>query len=251
MDDHKEYEISMEPIPRELEEISRKEIAYSTFPNIKSANEILMHWDTYSNRILRAPDGRVLVTCHTNMHDVDAKMIEWWFGWHINASSRYRLWHPKAHLKAEVKDDRSHYKSDRDKYIDNISYVDEYIGGKTMRLAIAFIDPADVGLEIDYRLGETAICAHTSDRVLKGDAGSLIHMIVPTVGGCEMRSIFWLGELNLKWPIIGRILKPIINTTLIRKFFVNDKLATDLFRHCAEEMSHLARFLPKLCNDKR
>ena len=74
-------------------------------------------------------------------------------------------------------------------------------------------------------------------------------MIVPTVGGCEMRSVFWLGDLNLKWPIVGRVLKPLINTRLIRKFFVNDKLAADLFTHCAEEMKHLSRFLPQLYHD--
>jgi len=243
-----QYKLDMQPLPENMETAIANGIEQSDFPSVESAVEIFDHWKYYSNRILRSKDGRVLVTCTTDMPSVTPAMIDWWFGWHLPETERYQLWHPKAHIKATIDDARSQLTNDREKYIGNVSHVDEYIGKELAYLAIAFFHPQEIGMEHIYADGGTAICARTSDRKINGEGGQLVHLLVPTENGCEMRSVFWLGDLTLKWPIIGRLLTPLMNTARVRNFFIKDHMPLDLLRHCAEEMNHLARFLPDLYN---
>ena len=72
------------------------------------------------------------------------EMIDWWFGWHIASTERYKLWHPQAHFFAQPRYDLSGVAglSDRERYVGNTSWVDEYIGPIPSRLAITFDDPA-------------------------------------------------------------------------------------------------------------
>ena len=57
-----------------------------------------------------------------------------------SATARYKLWHPDAHLCSAVAEDRSRDRAltDRQRYIGNVSYVDEYLGGTVHRLAVPF-----------------------------------------------------------------------------------------------------------------
>ena len=57
-------------------------------------------------------------------------MIDWWFGWHLARTERYKLRHPQAHFFAQPRLDLSDAPglTDRERYIDNTSWVDEYIG---------------------------------------------------------------------------------------------------------------------------
>jgi DAPG hydrolase PhiG domain len=68
-----------------------------------------------------------------------------------------------------------------------------------------------------------------------------------TANGTEMRSRFWLGDVDEspKGPI-GRLLTPIMNTPFMRRRNIPDTLGRDLLLHCAEEMRHLAKILPEL-----
>lgn len=196
-------------------------------------------------RAVRAPDGRVRVTCCTDLPGVTPAMIDWWFGWHLPSSARYRLWHPAAHVKAVVRDDRSARAQGRERYIGNESYVDEYIGRSLRRLTIAFVEPAAFGF--DARASDAVtICANTSDRLLGGQGGSLVHHVVGTPGGAQMRSGFWLGEIRHRVPLIDQGLGGLLNTRAMRRLIVPDRMALDLLQHCGEEMNHLARFLPCL-----
>ncbi len=236
----------MLPIPARIESALRQGVVRGAFPEITCASQVFAEWGQYSDRVIRAETGHIMVACTTDLPGVTPQMIDWWFGWHLLESERYRLWHPLAHVRARVKEDRSKLGSNRRRYIGNVSYVDEYIGKKLMHLAIAFFDPEEIGLSHVYEASATAICARTSDRVLNVDAGHLVHLVSPTSTGSEMKSVFWLGDLNPKWPLVGALIKPVLNTETIRKFFVTNSMATDLLRHCAEEMNHLPRFLPAL-----
>lgn len=240
------FMMEMSPIPGHLDDAIRKGVVRGSFPEASLAAEVFQQWDQYADQVIRADNGQILVTCTTALPGVTPSMIDWWFGWHLTDSDRYRLWHPKAHVKCRVKEDRSAWVHDREKYIGNVSYVDEYIGRKLRRLAIAFLAPEEFGLGNIDKTGATAVCARTSDRLPDADAGHLIHLVSPTASGSQMRSAFWLGHLNLNWPVIGPLLKPVLNTKFIRRFFVSDRMALELFRHCAEEMHHLPRFLPAL-----
>ncbi len=195
--------------------------------------------------VVRAPDGRVRVLCCTDLPGVEPAMIDWWFGWHLPSSARYRLWHPAAHVKAVVREDRSARVQGRERYIGNESYVDEYIGRSLKRLTIAFVEPALFGFDAASPDAVT-ICATTSDRLLGGQGGCLVHHVVRTPGGAQMRSGFWLGEVRHSIPLIDRGLGGLLNSSPVRRLIVPDRMALDLLQHCGEEMNHLARFLPGL-----
>jgi hypothetical protein len=130
-------------------------------------------------------------------------MIDWWFGWHGVETERYRLWHPQAHLFAQMRYERtvSTGLTNRERFIGNTSYVDEYIGPSIFRLAITFQEPRDFGLDQDS-FGDagvsTAICARVGFSDKPVDSGYLVHLVRETTDGCEMRSRFWLGEPHLR-----------------------------------------------------
>lgn len=247
--DMEPYMIAMQPIPDRLEKAIAKGVVPGEFPSWSEAGTVFENWERYADRVTRAKDGRVLVTCATDMPGVTPQMIDWWFGWHVSDTQRYKLWHPTAHTWTRAKENRDHFENDRAKYIGNVSYVNEYIGGSHKRLAIAFHKPEAFGISDIYEKSGTAICARTSDRFLKSEGGALVHLIIPTDDGCRMYSSFWLGEIVPHWPVIRWLLKPVLNTATIRKMIISDKMAIDLLRHCAEEMNHMPRFLPQLYGD--
>ena len=145
-----------------------------------------------------------------------------------------------------MKEDRSLLDDDRARYVGNTSYVDETIGAAMTRLAIEFHDPQSFGFQdLDAR-GATAICARTVDRTLRSEGGCLVHLIVPTPSGAETRSAFWLGELQSRVPLMGALITALVNRHAVRTRAIPDRILLDLFQHCAEEMNHLAKFLPQL-----
>ena len=83
------------------------------------------------------------------MPGVTAAMWDWWFGWLGGDSSRYKLWCPDANQFIAVGDDSSGDRSltDRQRYVGNVSYADEYLGGILHRLTIRFVDPARLGFD--------------------------------------------------------------------------------------------------------
>jgi DAPG hydrolase PhiG domain len=243
------FKLPMNAIPAHMAQAVQRGVQTGTFPDSVDAPSLFANWADFSDRVIRSPNGCVLVTCTTALPHVSPAMVDWWFGWHLPVAERYKLWHPLAHQNARVKENRQHLQNDRDRYIGNVSHVDEYIGKRLMRLSIAFFSPAEIGLQNIYAEGATAICARTTDRMLAGEGGTLIHLVRPTNSGSEMRSAFWLGQINLKWPLIGPLLKPILNTSDLRKVIVSDHMAVDLLQHCTEEMNHLPRFLPSLYAD--
>lgn len=152
-------------------------------------------------------------------------------------------------MRARVAEDRSAQGDDRARYVGNQSHVDEYIGAQFMRLTIAFLDPAEFGLADYVRNGAAVICARTSARVWRTGLGGVIHLIIPGAQGSEMRSVFWLGEFSLDWPLAGPLFEAVLNTGPGRRTLISNTTAMDLYRHCAEEMNHIPRFLPRLYAD--
>ena len=66
-----------------------------------------------------------------------------------------------------------------------------------------------------------------------------------TLGG------FWLGALKHCNRAVDRLLGRLLNSPPLRRLIISDRMALDLLRHCAEEMNHLAAFLPALYADAR
>jgi hypothetical protein len=245
--DLRPYQLSIAPMPAAARAVHEQGVHAREFPLVDQALRVLLHEHAaYPDSVSRAADGTALILCTTDLPGVTPAMVDWWFGWHLPESERYKLWHPKAHLKAVVKEDRSHLASDRARYVGNTSFVDEYIGEHLTKLAIEFHEPASFGVTGLDALGATAICARTADRVLSSEGGCLVHLIVPTPRGSEMRSAFWLGQITNRLPVVGSLISALVNRRYVRERVIPDRFLLDLFQHCSEEMNHLAKFLPAL-----
>ncbi|MDX6740638.1 DAPG hydrolase family protein [Actinocorallia sp. A-T 12471] len=209
----------------------------------------------------RLPGGVVMVAVHTPMPDVTAAMWDWWFGWHGRETARYKLWHPDAHQYTGLGEDRSADRTltDRQRYVGNVSYVDEYVGGRLQRLAIRFVDPEKMG--IAPAPATTHICARVTLSAHPVAIGWLVHQVRPTGEGSEMRSRFFLGDAaTLRLP--GRALPPgpaarlltspagrAVGGALVPKAaprLMPADTGGAMIHHCAAEMNHLAGFLPRL-----
>lgn len=191
----------------------------------------------------RPADGSIRVFCLTQMPGVTPMMWDWWFGWHGCEAQRYRLWHPKAHIDARWADGRAD-----ESYIGRTSLITEYLGPRIAKGAIGFVRPAAMGLD-EARLaaqGEVAICARVGipGTALKG--GWLLHHLRPVEGGSEMRSRMWMGGENTAIGDdpgvlargVARAIRPVAGRLL--------PSPADLLVHNAQEMAHLAGFLPAL-----
>jgi hypothetical protein len=194
------------------------------------------------------PNGQVWVACLTDMPGVRPYMWDWWFGWHSSQSARYKLWHPDAHASAALKEDRTLTPglSDKERYVGNVSYVDEYIGPHLEQLAIAFDDPVAAGFPKQALTG-TLVYGRVGSSIAPIDLGYLCHQVRPTKNGCEMRSRFFLNDIGFHTPdlveaacALGRGLAPLPQLPFDSAF------GADLLQHCGAEMHHLSTFLPKL-----
>lgn len=210
----------------------------------------------------RLDDGTSLVCVLTKMPGVTADMWDWWMAWHSVETPRYKLWYPDAHQFVAWADDRSADRSltNRQRYVDNVSFVDEYIGGAMTRLSIHFIDKARLGFS--ERPGHTVICGYGSMPAAPIGIGRIFHQVRPTEDGCEMRSRFFLGgpleihdfpasiyENKLAAGLLGfKPVQPLLRPVLERVASRNlpPQFQTDMLFHCASEMNHLATFLPQL-----
>ena len=178
-------------------------------------------------------DSGLQVSVRTDMPGVAPEMWTWWFGWHGSDSRRYKLWHPRAHVSAQWSDDGGD-----GSYIGRTSLVQEYLGSSFSRPAIQFAEPSTLGLKPDA----VAICARLGSAAIPVDVGWLIHHVRPTPEGAEMRSRFWMGgrhvALRAGKSLADRALRPFAARQLPDP--------RDLMVHCAQEMNHLAGFLPAL-----
>lgn len=178
--------------------------------------------------------GGFQVSVRTDMPGVTPAMWDWWFGWHGSDSRRYKLWHPRAHVSARWADDGG------DGWLGRTSIIEEYLGSAYAKAAISFVEPSVLGLG---GLGDDlAVCARLGSNELPVDIGWFVHHVRATADGAEMRSRFWMGG-----PYIGARNGNRLAGTVIRPIaahWLPDP--RDLMVHCAQEMNHLAGFLPDL-----
>lgn len=229
-------------------------IAEEYFPPLAaSPASLLGDAPVVENGFCFAADGSMRVAERTEMHGVTPEMVDWWFGWHSDSPDRYKMWFPPAHVHACWLADPPATARGRARYLDHTSIVDEYLGSNMVRAAIRFISPQSLGYH-DPALADpqaaTMICARTGLADMPVDLGYLVHQVRRTDYGCEMRSRFWLGgpyvsgRGGLAGAVLGK-LAPLAAT-------LTESDARALLVHCAQEMRHLADFLPALhaaCKD--
>ena len=193
-------------------------------------------------------DGSVQVAVLTKMPNVSPEMWAWWFGWHGDLSNKYKLWHPKMHVSAAWEDGQG----DNGQYIGRTSMIEEYIvPNKLEKANIRFISPTELGFQakdIADTNKNVFICARLGYTHYPIDFGYLVHHIRHTEGGAEMRSRFFMGGKHIQLRMRGW-LPNALSKLLQRVVRLPKEQAPHLLRHCAEEMSHLAAFLPKIYAD--
>ena len=180
-------------------------------------------------------DGGIQVSVRTDMPGVEPAMWAWWFGWHGTDSRRYKLWHPRAHVSAHWSDDGGD-----GSYVGRTSIVEEYLGSSYAKPAIQFVAPSTVGMHDTG--ADVAICARLGSSDLPVDVGWLIHQVRSTPGGAEMRSRFWMGGEHVAVRRGNRLADAAVRPVAARQL----PDPRDLLVHCAQEMNHLAGFLPAL-----
>ena len=185
----------------------------------------------------RLRDGGIQVSACTDMPGVTPQMWTWWFGWHGSDARRYKLWHPRAHVSARWDD------ADGDgHYVGRTSLIEEYIGSAFTKGAISFVEPSALGLD-PARLGEgIAVCARLGSSELPVDIGWFVHHVRPTAAGSEMRSRFWMGGRHVAVRRGNRLADRAVRPVAARQL----PDPRDLLVHCAQEMNHLAGFLPAI-----
>ena len=223
------------------------------FP-ITEANQLLEPgYLPLENGFTRLDNGQLFVSILTRMPGVTGKMIDWWFGWHYMETQRYKLWHPRAHLlnRADRMIGDNPGMSDREKYLHNPNYVSEYVGGESIDIVISFSDPSelfDVSRFEEAKI-DTAICGTVGFQNKPVNFGVLIHLIRETDEGCEMRSRFWLGKVEIQGVPTSGILNKITSSKFVAGHAASNELGREMLVHCAMEMNHLASFLPDLYAD--
>ncbi|WP_156686960.1 DAPG hydrolase family protein [Mycobacterium sp. Marseille-P9652] len=194
-------------------------------------------------------DGSLQVSVRTDMPGVTPPMWAWWFGWHGCDTRRYKLWHPRAHLSAAWRDgsadERDAGRRGDRRYVGRCSLISEYIGSSLLRAAIQFVAPSAMGLPADGG-DAVAICARLGSGDAPVDIGWFVHHVRSTPSGAEMRSRFWMGGPHIavrNGPgVASRAIRPIAS----RIIGSPEVMARNLLVHCAQEMNHLAGFLPEL-----
>lgn len=191
-------------------------------------------------------DGGLRVSARTDMPGVTPAMWDWWFGWHGSDARRYKLWHPRAHVSAQWKDDSritgSAGRGTDGRYVGRTSLVQEYIGSDYAKIGISFVEPSVLGIDPAALGDSVAVCARVGSIELPVDIGWLVHYIRPTAGGSEMRSRFWKGGPHVAVRGGNRLTDNAVRLLVARQL----PDPRDLIVHCAQEMNHLAAFLPAL-----
>lgn len=91
------YRLPLAPMPETAREVHARGVQRTDFPGLDGIRAMWLEGrEPYPDGVRRSADGGALITCTTEMPRVTPAMIDWWFGWHLPESERYRLWHPQA-----------------------------------------------------------------------------------------------------------------------------------------------------------
>jgi hypothetical protein len=242
------YDPHMAPVaPHVAAALDRGGVPAPLLPGFEDAAENLFGGaDVLEDGYVLTLDGGMRVSVRTAMPGVTPAMIDWWFGWHGDTPAKYKLWHPQAHVHVGWRETPPAGTTGRALYVGQTSLVDEYIGSTLVRGAIRFVPPSMLGFadrSVDDDRQATIVCARIGLGDAPIDIGYLAHHVRAVPGGSEMRSRFWMGGKHVGGRnLVGRLAAPIAKR--VQRLSESDARA--LLVHCAEEMPHLARFLPAL-----
>jgi hypothetical protein len=205
------------------------------------------------NGFCEMPDGSAYVASHVPFPGATGEMYKWWFWWHSVEPARYTLWYPHNHIAAHPQDRDVLTRpglSHEERYVGTTHHVDEYIGSELVRIAIRFVDPAELGLDTSL-FEEAGIVGHACARVSLREAPlevvTMVHLARKTAEGIEQRSRYWIGH-DVKLRILGRKMSvDAAGAALgIKRRMAGERVAYEQILHDQIEFTHLSTFLPEL-----
>lgn len=206
----------------------------------------------------RLANGTMYIAVLTNLgQEINGKMFDWWFC-NVDNKEKYRWWHPRDHIDGNW--DPQYYaimpqERSLGHYINHIHIVKEKINNIDQYLHIEFERPSKYFDITKFNEQNITACLvariHTYDSMLGMIAiGHLIHIVrtIDDNGNSELRSRFWLGDINYPETsdniVFANMINNIANTYLIRYIKASSSLAYNILKHCSEEMHCLKEILP-------
>jgi hypothetical protein len=191
-------------------------------------------------------DGVGYVAVRTAMPAVTAEMVDWWFDWHPRESTRYRVWHPAAHLRNSLIEParqaaKAHWGA--------VHHPVEDIGTGQESLRIEFMAPSRLGMSTDaLDLAEvaTVVCGLAGDQRRRVSHTIMFHVFLNHGAGVVLRSRFWIGAAVRPYGRAGALGAALLNNRVARRAIIPGGVPAALARHCAEEYANLASLLPEL-----
>ena len=236
------YKLPLDALPKKAKKTIQQKVIESEFIDSNDCSVLIQ--EAIEDGIYKNRKQSYFVKCTTDMKAVTPEMIKWWFAWHLPHSERYKLWHPRDHISAALKEEGFNLQS-KGQYIGVDSFVEEYIGNKLQKLQISFKEPALFGLEDQE--DSISICAYVTDTNNGVKVAKLLHYVLKTDKGSQMKSFFWMGtDISHPNSYKNFIITNLSKIHLIKRLLLNDDLAMGLLIHCYEEMNHLSNFLPNL-----
>eukprot|EP00598_Pedospumella_elongata_P001115 CAMPEP_0184981552 /NCGR_PEP_ID=MMETSP1098-20130426/11214_1 /TAXON_ID=89044 /ORGANISM="Spumella elongata, Strain CCAP 955/1" /LENGTH=299 /DNA_ID=CAMNT_0027505117 /DNA_START=79 /DNA_END=978 /DNA_ORIENTATION=- len=205
---------------------------------------------------VRMRDGTWYVACLTDLgHEVNGEMFDWWFR-NCDSGEKFRWWHPVDHVSGTYEPQfYAVMPQERQKghYVDHIHIIEEKLDGVKHFFQIEYERPSKL-FDVST-FAENDITACVVGRIFDRDptlgliaVGHVMHMVREVNGRSELRSRFWIG--NVQYPetveniVFARIVNSIVSTWLFRITKIPSSTARALWVHCSQEMHCLREFLP-------
>lgn len=202
------------------------------------------------NGFCELADGTGYVASLVPFPGCTGEMYQWWFWWHAIEPARYTLWYPYNHVSATPVDRSVLTRSGlthEQRYIGSTHRVDEYIGPDLVKIAIAFVDPAELGFDTG-RFADAGIvghaCARVSLRRPQLEFATMVHLARRTNDGIEQRSRYWIGH-DVTLRAFGRSV-PVDGAAAnlgIKRRLAGERVAYEQLLHDQIEFTHLSAFL--------
>ncbi|HEX6241843.1 MAG TPA: hypothetical protein VFZ61_13135 [Polyangiales bacterium] len=205
------------------------------------------------NGYCELPDGTAYVASLVPFPGATGEMYGWWFWWHAVESARYTLWYPYNHVAVTPLDPErlsAPGLSHAERYVGTTHHVDEYIGPDFLRVAIRFLDPAELGFDTS-RFQQAGIVGHACARVgLRGtgvESVTMVHIARQVDGGIEQRSRYWIGHNpRLSTPFGSISVDPIAKGLGLKRRQAGARVGYEQLLHDQIEFTHLSTFLPAI-----
>ena len=220
-------------------------------PDPEGLNSLLdPGYHAVENGYCELPDGTGYVASRIPFPGCTGEMLHWWYWWCAVEPPRFTLWYPYNHIAIEPADRSVLTRlglTDEQRHIGTTQYVDQYVGPQRSRVALAYLDPAELGLDTG-RFAVAGIVGHSCSRGRLRrppiEAVTIVHLARRTADGFELRSRYWFGH-DIRLRAFGRSvpLNGVARFLGMKRRAGGGRAAYEQLHHHLIEFTHLSTFL--------